>query len=204
VFGRSTPIRTISDIIGQKFFIWLRHPSLVISKSFNTNMSENIKNTLSQYEEQILNEYYELCSDCNRPNTYFDWCRNCNSKRFRQDFNTWTSGHKLIDNFIQNAQLKARNHEEILEWIPYDHFKNLQFLAKGGFGSVYKAIWLDGYIEKWDIEEQQWKRSFDLLNDEERNVKSPLDKCEKYGQHVVLKSLNNSSNANEDLLNEVK
>src|SRR6185436_5571316 len=105
---------------------------------------------LSQYEEQILNEYYELCPDCNRPNTYSDWCQNCNSKRFRQDFNTWTSGHKLIDNFIQNAQLRARNHKEIIEWIPYDHFKNLQFLDKGGFGIVYKAIWLDGYIEKWD------------------------------------------------------
>ena len=161
-------------------------------------MSEIIKNTLSPYEQQILNKYYRLCLDCNKTKTSFSWCLNCNSKLFKQNFDKWTSGNKLIDNFIQDAQLKAKNHEEIIEWIPYDRFENLQHLANGGFGTVYKAIWLDGYIEKWDKEKKQWKRSFDVHKDEDYE-----NACKKHRQHVVLKCLNNPSNANKDFLNEV-
>ena len=34
------------------------------------------------------------------------------------------------------------------------------YLAKGGFGIVYKAMWKDGYIswEGWNSENNQWKR----------------------------------------------
>ena len=67
-------------------------------------MSENIENTLSGYEEDILNQEYGLCSDCNEPNSFISWCQNCNSKRFQQDFNKWTSGNKFIDKFIHDAQ----------------------------------------------------------------------------------------------------
>ena len=29
-----------------------------------------------------------------------------------------------------------------LKWIPYNQFKDVEFLAKGGFGTIHKAIWL--------------------------------------------------------------
>ena len=29
-----------------------------------------------------------------------------------------------------------------MKWIPYDKFKNVEYLNKGGFGTIYKAIWL--------------------------------------------------------------
>ncbi|GBC40329.2 kinase-like domain-containing protein [Rhizophagus irregularis DAOM 181602=DAOM 197198] len=29
--------------------------------------------------------------------------------------------------------------------------------AKGGFSTVYQANWIDGYIDEWDNEEQNWK-----------------------------------------------
>jgi hypothetical protein len=32
--------------------------------------------------------------------------------------------------------------EKKLRWIPYDKFKNVEYLDKGGFGTIYKAIWL--------------------------------------------------------------
>ena len=85
-------------------------------------MSENIKNNLSKYEKRILDKYYGLCSDCNQPKTYPFWCQNCNSKRFQQKFSKWTSGNEHIDKFIQDAQLKARNAWEDLEWIPYNQY----------------------------------------------------------------------------------
>src|SRR5688500_3164046 len=99
-----------------------------------------------------------LCSDCNQPNTYDDWCRHCNRKRFRQEFGKWTSGNVDIDEFIKDAQLRARNNTEVLEWIPYDRLRNIKYLARGGFSIIYKAIWLDGWISSWNNDEKQWKR----------------------------------------------
>ncbi|UZO08891.1 uncharacterized protein OCT59_029136 [Rhizophagus irregularis] len=38
-----------------------------------------------------------------------------------------------MDNFIFEKKLK---------WIPYDKFKNVEYLDKGGFSTIYKANWL--------------------------------------------------------------
>ena len=152
---------------------------------------------------------YRRCSDCNQPNTGYSWCQNCNGKRFQRNFDKWTSGNKHIDKFIQEAQLKARQELDIIEWIPYNRLRNIEYLAKGGFSTVYKAIWLDGRIKGWDNREQNWKNYYSLLteNDYEtarqKDIKSPLNENEKYGEHVVLKNLNNSSNIHDDFLNEV-
>ncbi|PKY35190.1 hypothetical protein RhiirB3_455664, partial [Rhizophagus irregularis] len=40
-----------------------------------------------------------------------------------------------MDNFIWEKNLK---------WIPYDKFRNIEYLDKGGFGTIYKAIWFYG------------------------------------------------------------
>ena len=154
-----------------------------------------------------------LCPDCNQPNTItigYSWCQNCNYKRFQQDFNKWTSGNNLIDNFIQDAQLRARNNHEVIEWIPYDRFRNIEFLDRGGFSTIYKAVWLDGSISKWDKKKQQWNRDTGKFKYEDYeiakqvDVKSPLKESEEGGRHVVLKSLNNPTNIDEDFLSEVQ
>src|ERR1051325_7268531 len=83
--------------------------------------------------EELREQYKKngLCKECNQPNTdysigYFSWCQYCNSKRFQNDFNKWTSGNEEIDEFIQNCQLNATCFEEVLEWIPYEKFKNIK------------------------------------------------------------------------------
>ncbi|PKC50900.1 hypothetical protein RhiirA1_485064, partial [Rhizophagus irregularis] len=43
------------------------------------------------------------------------------------------SGNKIIDDFILEKKLR---------WIPYNKFKNVVYLNEGGFGTIYKAIWL--------------------------------------------------------------
>src|ERR1700733_10969686 len=101
---------------------------------------------------------YGLCKKCIRPNTGYNWCQSCNGKRFQQNFQNWTSGNHDIDELIQRTQLDAKNHKEILEWIEYDRFENIEYLAKGGFGTTYKATWKDGFIEYWDSENNQWNR----------------------------------------------
>src|SRR5688572_20509040 len=121
-------------------------------------MPENIKQTLSEYEKNILNRNFGLCFDCDQPKTDDDWCQDCNSKRFQEKFSQWNSGNKSINELIKGAQLKARNRYEVIEWIPYNRLENIQELAKGGFSTIYKAVWLDGRIQSWDSENEQWKR----------------------------------------------
>ncbi len=92
----------------------------------------------SRKEEQIRK--YGKCEECYQVNTGKDWCQACNSERFQQNFNNWTSGNYDIDKFIQDTQLSANNKYEILEWISYDRFNyNIEFIAEGKFGKVYKA-----------------------------------------------------------------
>ena len=126
---------------------------------------------------------YGLCPECNKPNTYFRWCNQCNAKRFQQEFPNWTSGNIYIDNFIQETQLNAKRVSHVLEWIPYNRLTNIKYLAKGGFSTVYNAIWLDGHIQWRVYNKNQWYR------------------CKSW--KVVIKSLDNSSNINEEFLNEV-
>jgi len=185
----------------------------LVNSDDKQNNSENLNsedNDLDFYEQEILNQKYGLCPECNQPNTDDDWCKECYSKKFQQNFGNWTSGNENIDKFIQDSQLNARIIFELLEWIPYNRLRNIKFLAQGGFSTVYEALWLDGSIDKWDYEKQDWGRSFEELDEQDHNkdainpkIKNPLESNEKYGRPVVLKSLNDSSNINENFLNEV-
>ena len=38
--------------------------------------------------------------------------------------------------------------KQIIEWIEYNKFENIEYLAKGGFGTIFKAVWKDG---PWEI-----------------------------------------------------
>src|SRR5579864_5814616 len=101
---------------------------------------------------------YGTCNECNQENTYYYWCKSCNAKRFEQNFKNWTSGNDDIDKFIQHTQLSANCKEQVLEWIPYYRFSDIEYIAKGGFGKVYRAKWIDGYIHRWDIDKKNWFR----------------------------------------------
>src|SRR5581483_11246935 len=106
--------------------------------------------------EELKNNYkeYGLCEKCKQPKNR-NWCRVC---VFKQNFQNWTSGNHIVDKFIQKIQLKATWPHEVIEWIEYDRFENVEYLAKGGFGTTFKAIWKDGSIEYWDSKNNQWIR----------------------------------------------
>jgi len=102
---------------------------------------------------------------------------------FQQDFSNWTSGNEFIDKFIQESRLNAKFTHQLLEWIPYNRLKNIEYLDKGGFGIIYKAIWSDGPIKYWKKNKRKFIRTNNMI--------------------VSLKSFNKSSNLNEEFLNEV-
>ena len=107
------------------------------------------------------------------------------AKRFQQNFKNWTSGNNDIDKFIRDTQQSATSCFKVLEWIPHDRFCDIEwYIEKSGFGTVYRAKWIDGYIHKWDDINQNWQR----LNPD---------------MFVALKSLNNSKDVTLEFINEV-
>ncbi|EXX71949.1 Tpk1p [Rhizophagus irregularis DAOM 197198w] len=140
-------------------------------KKLLDNLRKKFKKSSSSHESQ------EMCEICND----FD----CNVKYFKRNFKNWMSGNNDIDLFIQNTQLSAHyNVDDILEWIPYDKFYNIEYISKGGFGEVYKANWIDGIINKWDDKIKNWKRK---------------DKNKIF----ALKRLNDSKNVKSEFINEI-
>ncbi|RGB22806.1 kinase-like domain-containing protein [Rhizophagus diaphanus] len=133
---------------------------------------------------ELILAHITYCKECKQLNTGYEWCNTCNAKHFQQDFENWTSGNIDIDKCIQNVQLLAKGYHKILEWIPYDKLQDIEYIAKGGFGKVYRAKWVDGYIQSWDCKNKNWKR-----------VRSNM--C------VAIKSLNNSKNITSEFINEI-
>ena len=72
-----------------------------------------------------------------------------------------------------------------MEFVPYEQFKNVEFIAEGGFSKIYKATWIDGPITDWNDDEQKFDRY-------------------RFGMTVALKELNNSENIDSKELNEVQ
>jgi hypothetical protein len=109
----------------------------------------------------------------------------CYSIYFQHNFINWTSGNDDVDKFIQNTQLSAHNKaSDALEWIPYNRFYTIKYIAKGKFNKMYRANWIDGCINKWDDDDQNWKR-------EDPNM------------FVILKILNKPASITLEFINKV-
>src|SRR5947209_6262748 len=115
----------------------------------------------------------QKCLECNEALDYPYYCKACNSSHFRNNFTNWTSGDDNIDRLIQDSQLNANSEFEFLEWIEYSNLKDIEHLAEGGFGSVFKAVWKDGPITDgwnrdkkafyyWDVQKSEWIREGEI------------------------------------------
>jgi hypothetical protein len=96
----------------------------------------------------------------------------------------WTSGNEKIDEFIQEKQLKIKEHDNVLfEWIPYNQFNKIKETGRNDLITVYSAIWKDGPLYKENI----WDPNYTRYSNKE----------------VALKCLHNSENPIEFVINEV-
>jgi hypothetical protein len=161
-------------LINNIFLIIYLKKHVTISTSSTTESAEETDERIVYMKDlEKRKQVYGICGKCNEPGTGEKWCQPCNAKRFKDNFKNWTSGNNDIDEFIQQSQLDAVHYKKYLEWIPFENFKNVTFITKGGFGKIYSAKWPEGYIYYWDIENQKW---------------------EKFSERkVALKSLDNSS-----------
>ena len=85
---------------------------------------------------------YGECPACTRNNSNYSWCQSCDPYLLTKG---WTTGNNEIDEIIKSTQLKATSYDsDYLEWIPYDNFKDIVKIGKGGFADIYKATWING------------------------------------------------------------
>ncbi|CAJ0636263.1 11891_t:CDS:2 [Entrophospora sp. SA101] len=140
------------------------------SETGNSSSSIGRKNSDGHLiAEELLTrlELYGVCKECLRPKTGWFWCQ--------------PYQHKLIDGFLKSILLSAKSYRDFAQWIPFNRLKNIKFLSKGGFSTVYTAVWLDGWILEWNRIDKCWSRSGERT--------------------VIMKVLENSVNANEEYLN---
>ena len=129
-----------------------------------------------------------FCNKCGEEYTdvYWRWCKPCQIDNLKRNFTNWTSGNEKIDNFIQEMQLKIDKYNDIVfEWIPYNQFSDIKEIGRGGFATVYSAIWKDGLLE------------YDRYNNEKHEY------TRRSNYKVALKCLHNSQNITNEFLNEV-
>ena len=69
-------------------------------------------------------------------------CESCKRKEIRKLADK--CGNEEIAKFLYECRLNAKHHNNYILWIPFDEFKNIEYLAKGDFGEVYKATCIDG------------------------------------------------------------
>ena len=60
-----------------------------------------------------------------------------------------------------------------MKWIPYNRFKDIEYLDKGGFSIIYKAIWLDN-------NETVVLKSINNFNNSSKNLNKFLNEVKIY------------------------
>lgn len=147
------------------------------------------------YVNRIKPRYYETLNDqeFQRLKDTLDFGK-FSVRRLKKNSKNWTSGNEIIDKFINDVRLKAISISGVIEWIDFDKFENIEYLAEGGFSKVYRATWINEFFDKT-------KKRHDG-DDDDDDDDSFFHSC--VNKQVVLKSLHNSKNITKDFLNEIK
>ena len=86
-----------------------------------------------------------------------------------------------IYNFIRENYEKNQP-EPIMEWISYSQILDMEKIAEGGFGIIYKATWLDGPLIERSYSNYSYRRK---------------------NQTVIVKRFENSQSISKQFLGEV-
>jgi hypothetical protein len=154
-----------------------------IDYKLKTDFFDKLSNQSTQITVKPKRKVYNKCKDCNKRRRPLDEsheiCRIC----YKSNTLYKPSGNTYVDNFIRYTQINSYLEVGIMEYVPYDQFTDIEFIAQGGFSKVYRATWIDGPINKW--------------SETNRNY------CRNFHQTVAIKRLNNSKDITITELNEV-
>ncbi|GBB86602.1 hypothetical protein RclHR1_00130043 [Rhizophagus clarus] len=128
-----------------------------ILPSFPTTTSNASSDTASNTKVQ-----FGICLNCSSPYVSYNWCRSCAFPGKEK----WTTGNSSLDNFIIYTQEISPDYETYLEWIPYEQFTDIKEISKGGFSTIYEAIWTKGPKRNFDASNRQWSEIIKSLHNE--------------------------------------
>ncbi|GBB86603.1 hypothetical protein RclHR1_00130044 [Rhizophagus clarus] len=121
-----------------------------ILPSFPTTTSNASSDTASNTKVQ-----FGICLNCSSPYVSYNWCRSCAFPGKEK----WTTGNSSLDNFIIYTQEISPDYETYLEWIPYEQFTDIKEISKGGFSTIYEAIWTKGPKRNFDASNRQCREN---------------------------------------------
>src|SRR5205807_9503307 len=142
---------------------------------------DKIKNCLAELEWNTIDELKKKLLEIDIRLNKEILCEGCKEKEIVKL--TDKCGNEEIARFLYyDCKLNSKYYydDNYIRWIPFYEFKNIEYLAKGGFGEVHKATWING--------------DYDMA-------------YEKYiDRDVVLKRIYNNSSDDKivDILKEVK
>src|SRR2546423_10413229 len=120
-----------------------------ISISSNKSLIHPMQNSIS------LRQKTKICNECNQKRKIYNeidqTCHQCHRVKTIP-----LSGNKIIDDFVRYTLTNDIRMPGRMEFIPYNRFKDVKFIAEGGFSKIYKATWIDGPISKWNNKKQKY------------------------------------------------
>src|SRR5436305_6777441 len=166
----------------RELFVGKVHNEMFVNAIANTRGRESQKayflqlvegnEELSEKEKRWCREFYihnfELnnarykqgkpreCDKCKTARYSDKYCEGCISLHLQSLFNTWTSGNETIDDFIHQCQIQSSLPWFILEWIPFDQLKGVEYLTEGGFSTIYTDTWKRGYLCDYDVNKKEF------------------------------------------------
>ncbi|GBC03506.1 hypothetical protein RclHR1_05160005 [Rhizophagus clarus] len=152
-------------------------------KLYGISRNKNVNDYILVFQNDYCAEYGEkYCKNCGRIYDHIKqrWCKLCQLNSINELINR----NEKFDDLIQEMQLKIDSYSDIIfEWIPYNQFNYINEIGKGGFSTVYSAMWKDGPLKYFSKEEMCIRTS---------------------NKKVALKCIDGSANLNDKFLNEVK
>jgi len=160
----------------EKFYLEL----INVIERFLAELEKKEQKEKSNIIHKLNNELFETNNRLNKKLL----CEGCKGKKIKKL--TDKCGNKEIAGFLYECKLNANIYSHYykfynyIQWIPFDEYRNIEYLAKGVFGEVYKATWINSY---YNHHEEKYK-----------------------DQNVVLKRIHNNSSDDKitDILKEVK
>ncbi|RHZ55700.1 hypothetical protein Glove_411g10 [Diversispora epigaea] len=167
------------------------HKTIAEQEKYRKDIVENDSSLTKNEKKFLLNflhEKYDIlriksnsvekqqCNNCQNFHQTIQYCEFCIRKYLENNFGNWTSGNNEIDKLIQECQQITILPNTVIEWISYDQFENIFYLAEGIGSIFYTAIWKDGSYDKWNSERQILERFgrrmivLKRLNDSNSNI----------------------------------
>ncbi|KAG9296758.1 hypothetical protein G9A89_001390 [Geosiphon pyriformis] len=160
--------------------------SLQLSFSGDNTIDGLIFNPKSAAKEsKYLAWDFGQCQKCGGKFKEERWCQYCTRTFLQDEFDKWTSGNKMLDQFIQNIQKSATSANQLIEWVPFEKFTDIVIIGNGNAGPVFSGKYFEGFKVGWNASSCIW------------------DKFYEPDGKFVLKSIPNSKQITEELLKEI-